>query len=57
MTEKDKKLIEQANKLTDIFWSTAYRLAEEADTEEAKKELENIGKQLYAKEEAFADCR
>ena len=57
MTDKDKKLIEQANKLTDIFWSTAYRLAEEADTEEAKNELENIGKQLYAKEEAFADCR
>lgn len=56
MTEKDNKLIAQAMELYFIDWSTAFVLANLADTEEAKKELERIGSALYHKEEAFAEC-
>lgn len=54
MTEADKERIERAEKLSCIEWGTAYKLAEEADTEEAKKELNWIGNRKYREEEYSA---
>lgn len=51
MTDKDQKLIEKAKKLSAVDWDYAYELAEQADTEEAKEILSNIGRLLYHREE------
>jgi predicted Zn-ribbon and HTH transcriptional regulator len=54
MTDNDKELLKQAEKLTAINWSNAYKLADKADSKEAKDELIHIAKTLYRKEEYLA---
>lgn len=54
MTEKDKKLIEQGEDLSYTEWEKAFDLAEEADSDEAKKRLIRIGRDLNHKEEYYA---
>ena len=43
MTDKDKKLIEQAKRLHSTQWDVAYLLAEQADTETAREFIKSIG--------------
>lgn len=50
-TEKDKKLIAEAERLSCVDWEKAFHLARQADTEVARNRLENIGRLLYHKEE------
>lgn len=56
MTDKDKELIKRANELSDIQWSIAYDLADEAESNEAKEELTIIAKRLFHTEEASCGC-
>jgi hypothetical protein len=51
MSEKDRQLISDAKKLHPTSWSIAGKLAEKADSQEAKNELLSIEKSLYHKEE------
>jgi len=51
MTEKDKERVEAARRLNPIDWSYAGVWAREADTEEAREELERIEKLKYRTEE------
>lgn len=51
MTEKDKELIEKAKQLYFTEWYKAYDMANEADTPQAKRELESIARYLYHMEE------
>lgn len=55
MTENDKQLIKNANHLYCVDWYLADKMAEKADTVEAKTELQNIAKRLYHKEEYLED--
>jgi len=55
MTENDKQLIKNANHLYCVDWYLADKMVEKADTEEAKKQLQDIAKRLYHKEEYLAD--
>lgn len=54
MTEKDKQLIEKALELGPFSFDEAFALAEKADTPEARKRLEDIGKSLHHRSEAIA---
>lgn len=54
MTDKDKKLIEQAKRLHSTQWDVAYLLAEQADTETAREFIKSIGSLLSRKCEARA---
>lgn len=56
MSEHDRKLIEQAKKLSYTDWSLAFDMAEKAVSKQAKNELENIGKRLYHTEEYRCGC-
>lgn len=51
MTENDKRLIAAARKLDCIYWSDAAYMANKADTEEARRELDRIASWLYHEEE------
>lgn len=53
MTEKDLQLIEQAEQLSCIFWDTAFELMEQAETDEARKRLRQIGIELHHREEGL----
>ena len=55
MTKNDKQLIKNANHLYCVDWYLAEQMAKKADTEEAKKQLQDIAKRLYHKEEYLAD--
>lgn len=54
MTEKDKKRVKEAQLMNPIYWATVDQWANEADTTEAKEELEFIGKIKYRAEEYAA---
>lgn len=54
MTDKDKGLIAEAKKLHFSCWGEAFDLAEQADTEQARRVLKDIGIALYHKEESHA---
>lgn len=54
MTEKDKQLIAQARCLNYTEWYEARKLAEQADTEEARRCIIGIEQELYHKEEYYA---
>ena len=51
MTEKDKELIRRTKSYTYFDSIKVFDMSEEADTEEAKKELKLIGSTLYHEEE------
>lgn len=51
MTEKDKQLIEKAEKMTSIDWWTVTEMEHVADSKEAKERLHNIACTLYHIEE------
>lgn len=53
MTDNDKKLIEEALALGPFSFDEAFKLAEKADTPEARQRLENIGKSLHHRSEAI----
>lgn len=53
MTDNDKKLIEQALCLGPFSFDEAFEMAEKADTPEARKRLEDIGKSLHHRSEAI----
>ncbi|MBP9790731.1 MAG: hypothetical protein KBD57_09345 [Bacteroidia bacterium] len=55
LTENDKALISEANKLNCIHWGKADSMIAKADTEEAKEELRWISRRLYHKEEYLTD--
>ena len=55
MTKNDEQLIKNANHLYCVDWYLADKMAEKADTVEAKTELQNIAKRLYHKEEYLSD--
>ena len=55
MTDKDRKLIEKAEQLNYLDWDKAFAMSEEADSEEAKIKLKQIGIRLHCREEAIAD--
>ena len=57
MTEKDKELIEKADKLNFIDWSYAEEWSKKADTEEARKILHSIANRLYHTEEYFSNIQ
>lgn len=52
MTEKDKALIEEARGLSPIDCDIAAMLGDEADTEEARRELKKIAVHLYRVDES-----
>lgn len=54
MTEKDKKIIDEANRIGYTDWGQVLDLAEKADTEEAREELRRIAIAKHHKEEASA---
>lgn len=54
MTEKDTRLIQQANNTDYIYWSSIEYLIEQADSEETKSELKRIMNHKYHQEEHFA---
>lgn len=54
MTEKDKKLIAEANGLRCIEWYKAFDFAEQADTKEAAERLHAKGLALHCEEECRA---
>lgn len=56
MTEKDKKLIKKARQVPYMEDYLVNRMAEEADTEEAKEELRSIARELYHFGECIAGC-
>jgi len=51
MSERDKKMIEEAEALSPIYWGIAFDYSKIADSEEAREELKRIGKSLYHREE------
>lgn len=51
MTDKDKKLVEKARKISYTEWGYIDSLIEEADTEEAKRLLHSIQGYKYRIEE------
>lgn len=51
LTEKDKKLIAEAQRLTPQEWMKVYDLAEQADTTEAMIKLNRIRRTLFFKDE------
>ena len=53
MTPKDLELISKANRLIDWQWRDAERMADQADTPEARSELLDIAKRKYRQEEYF----
>lgn len=56
MTEKDKKLIARARKLSYTQHYEIDRLQDEAESEEAKRILRQIEITLYHQEEFHAGC-
>ena len=54
MTQHDLELIADASQMHYIDWMVVYAMAEEADTAEAKKELEFIASTMHSKEENSA---
>ena len=54
MTDKDKKLIEKAKKLSAIDWEYAYELAEQAETETAREFIRSIASLLFHRDEERA---
>ena len=54
MTDKDKKLIEQAKRLHSTQWDVAYLLAEQADTETAREFIRSIASLLFHRDEERA---
>lgn len=54
MTEKDRSLIQEANSIDYIYWSSIEYLIEQADSDEAKSELNRIMNHKYHQEEHFA---
>lgn len=55
MTAKDKDLIKKAWALNPIDWGDAEKMARQADTKQASKELKSIASWKYHQEEAMAD--
>lgn len=56
MTEKDKRLIEEARNVSYTEWYLVGDMMKEADTEEAKKILHSIESSKYHTEEYYAGC-
>lgn len=56
MTEKDKELIARAERTPYARWSDVLDYIEQADTEEAKIQLDKIASRLSHLEEYFAGC-
>lgn len=54
MTEKDKKLIAEADRFRCIEWYKAFDFAEQADTKEAAERLRAKGLALHCEEECRA---
>ena len=54
MTNNDEELVKKSEKLTSIDWSYAYVYSKQADSQETKEYLIQLGKELYRKEEYFA---
>ena len=54
MTEKDKQLIEKANKLSCIDWWIVKEMEEQADSKKTKEILHNIVTRLHHTEEYIA---
>ncbi len=54
MTDKDKKLIEKAKKLSAVDWEYAYELAEQAETETAREFIRSIASLLFHRDEERA---
>lgn len=52
MTSKDRILIQAALDLNPIDWGEADRMAREANSREAKRELKRIASMKYRQEEA-----
>jgi hypothetical protein len=52
MTDKDKKLVAEANKTHDYF--KIWELEKQADTDEAKQKLHNRASTLYHYDEYYA---
>lgn len=50
MTEKDRSLIQEANSIDYIYWSSIEYLIEQADSDEAKSELNRIMNHKYRQE-------
>lgn len=55
MTEKDKRLVKEAENMSYVRWYTIDKLIEQADTEEAKSRLKAIEKFKYHLEERSED--
>jgi|GEM_PF-3227402 len=56
ISTKDKKRIEEAEFLHNIYWGKISAWSDEADSEEAKEILKGICNRKYHEEEAFAGC-
>ncbi len=56
MTEKDLELIERAKNIPYTRWYDIEELENEADTEEARKQLHSIMSTKYHTEEYYAGC-
>ena len=54
MTAKDRELIKKAWRLNPIDWGEADVMARQADTPEARRELESISSAKYHQDEAAA---
>jgi hypothetical protein len=55
MTDRDKELIRQAGLARNYDWDIPMKLAEQADTAEAKKELLDMARRLHCLDEAISD--
>lgn len=53
MTEKDKQLIKEANETPCWWWPEIEHLIVQAESQEAKDELEHIKRRLHHKEEFY----
>ena len=51
MTDKDKELISEAEKMNCIYWARIEAMSEQADTPEAAKELRQLANRKYHIEE------
>ena len=54
LSTHDLELIAKANKTSFIDWDLVDKMAEQAESEEAKEELKRISRYLYHKEERAA---
>lgn len=54
MTDKDKSLIKEAERMSPVEWPEVLELSRKADTEEARKALRIIALMLHNREERMA---